>query len=177
MKRFLRFTLLAFLLVFVTGCVKTEDTGSSFKATYELWVGVVAMLVGIGLTVGGWFYRRKDVRGWVMFVFGLVATITFLPFGFIDHVTVTDKDIKTQWGFWVYPTKHEFAFDDVQSVSLEKEISTGRRGRKKTDFYLVFRLEGGRKEKLIATNALIEASMEKIAEQVKARNIPFIDQT
>lgn len=176
-KRFQLFTLLGFVLLCLTGCVKTEDSGTEFKATYELWVGIVAMLIGVGGTIGGWFYRRKDVRGWVLFVFALLATVLFLPFGFVDHVTVSESEIKTQWGFWVYPTKHEFRFDKVQSVSLEKEISRGRRGRKKTNFYLIFRLENGDKEKLIATNALMEASMEKIADQIKARNIPFIDQT
>lgn len=176
-RRCLTFLAPILLLVLFTGCVDTEDNAGVFKATYSLWVGVSAMVGGVLLTIGGWFWKQRDFRGWVLFIFGLVATITFLPFGFVDHVTITDQRLTSQWGFWVYPTTHEIEWDDVRNVTLTKEVSRGRRGRKNVSYELNFKLKSGTAQQLSATNSLMEASAEHIVDHLHERGIDVIDRT
>lgn len=165
------------ILVLFSGCVDTEDNAGVFKATYSWWVGASAMLGGILLTIGGWFWKQDDFRGWIFFIAALLATITFLPFGFVDHVTITDERLTSQWGFWVYPTTHNIEWDEVKNVTLTKEVTRGRRGRKNVSYNLNFRFKGGGVQHLSATNSLMEASAEHIVDHLHERGIDVIDNT
>jgi len=165
------------LLVFFSGCVETEDQAGVFKATYAWWVGASAMLGGILLTIGGWFWKQDDFRGWIFFIAALMATVTFLPFGFVDHVTITDERLSSQWGFWVYPTTHEIEWDDVNRCTLTKKVSRGRRGRKNVSYELNFALKSGKTQHLSATNSLMEASAEHIVDHLHERGIEVFDMT
>ena len=116
-------------------------------------------------------YKRQ------ILLIGLVATITYLPFGFVDHVTIDDERLTSQWGFWVYPTKHEIIWDDVKSVTLTKEVTRGRRGRRNVSYNLNFNLTSGATQHLSATNALMEASAEHIVDHLHERGIEVLDRS
>jgi len=124
----------ALMLLCVCGCVDTEEKAGTFRATYSWWVGTAAILGGLLLAIVGWLWKQTSFRGWVLFIFALVGTIGFAPFGFVDHVTVTEERLQTKWGFWMAPTLHDIAFDDVAGVNLTKEITRGRRGRHTVGF-------------------------------------------
>ena len=161
----------ALMLLCVCGCVETEETAGTFRATYSWWVGTAAILGGLLLAIVGWLWKQTSFRGWVLFIFALVGTIGFAPFGFVDHVTVTQERLQTKWGFWMAPTLHDIAFDDVAGVNLTKEITRGRRGREKVNYNLVFRMNNGEADELTATNSLMEAAIESIVERLGARGV------
>ena len=165
------------LLVLFSGCVDTEDNAGVFRATYSWWVGALAMGGGLFGIFVGWMWKQSDFRGWLILIIALVATITYLPFGFIDHVTIDDERLTSQWGFWVYPTKHEVQWNDVKRVTLTKEVKRGRRGRKRISYNLNFSLNSGGTQHLSATNSLMEASAEHIVDHLHERGIEVIDQT
>ena len=171
----LQFFLMALFLCVFCGCVKREETSSGITVTYELWVGIVAILVGVAATFFSWF--ATGWRGKLFFAICLIGTLGFAPFGFVDHVTITDSQMNTQWGFWVMPTKHEVKFDEVNNVALTKSVSRGRRGRKNTNYNLEFAMSDGRVEKLSATNSLMEESADFLAEHLAMRGIEIVNQT
>ncbi len=174
-RRTIQLFLIAFLTFAFCGCVRREATSTGITVTYETWVGIVGVLVGVVATFFSWF--ATGWRGKLFFAVCLIGTITFSPFGFIDHVTITDSQMNTQWGFWVFPTKHEVKFDDVESVALTKSVSRGRRGRKNTNYNFEFRMSDGHVEKLSATNTLMEEAIETLVEQLGVRGIEVADQT
>ena len=90
---------------------------------------------------------------------------------------IDDKHIEGRWGFSVAPTTHDIALDNVNDVTLTKEISRGRRGRKNTNYYLNFNLKNGGTEKLTTSNSLMEASADKLLATLVTRNIPIVDNT
>ena len=168
--------LICVVLLLSAGCTNKEDIPDGIRVSYQSWVGVVAVAVGLLASIGGWFAKNTGFRGWIFFIFALLGLLLFSPFGFFDHVTVTDQQISTQWGFWIAPTKHEFRFDDIESVALTEETKSSRRG-KTTSYYFVFRLNNGNKEKLIASNSLMERATQFIIEQLKSRRIQIVDRT
>ena len=91
--------------------------------------------------------------------------------------TIDDERLTSQWGFWVYPTKHEVQWNDVKRVTLTKEVKRGRRGRKRISYNLNFSLNSGGTQHLSATNSLMEASAEHIVDHLHERGIEVIDQT
>lgn len=171
--------LLCFSMMFLclAGCTKKEDITDGIRVSYELWVGITAMLGGVVATVIGWFARTKGWRGWLFFIIAVLGLTCFAPFPFVDHVTVTNQRISTQWGFWPIPTKHDFSLDDVTSVTMTKETSRSRRGGRRTSYYLNFRLNDGTTEKLTAGNKLMEEAADELVSQLAAHGIQITDQT
>ena len=176
-KRWIPFSVVCAFLILSAGCTNKEDIPGGIEVSYQSWVGVVAVAVGLLASIGGWFAKNTGFRGWIFFIFALLGLVFFSPFGFVDHVTVTDQQINTQWGFWVAPTKHEFRFDDIESVALTKETKSSRRGGTTTTYYFLFRLKNGNKEKLIASNSLMERATEDIMERLAARGIQIVDRS
>ena len=165
------------LLLFLSGCTKTKVDGSTLKVTYEAWVGIASLAVGIAATAFAWFAKKDGgIRAWVFFIVASAGTVFFAPFAFFDHVTVSEEKLSTQWGFWAFPTKHEFKFDDVQQVTLEKKTRRTRRGRR-TSYDLNFQLRNGTSESLSATNSLMEEASDALVNQLERRNIHVIDRT
>ena len=175
-KKWSPFALICVLLLLSAGCTNKEDIPNGIRVSYQSWVGVVAVAVGLLASIGGWFAKNTGFRGWIFFIFALLGLLLFSPFGFVDHVTVTDQQISTQWGFWIAPTKHEFRFDDIKSVELTEETKSSRRGTT-TNYYFVFRLNNGNKEKLIASNSLMERATQFIIEQLSLRGVQIVDRT
>jgi len=161
----------ALILLCVCGCVDTDESAGTFRATYSWWVGTAAIIGGLALAIVGWLWKQTSFRGWVLFIFALAGTIGLAPFGFVDQVTVTEERLQTKWGFWMAPTLHDIAFDDVAGVNLTKEITRGRRGRKDVKYNLVFRMKNGEADELTATNALMKAALESIAGRLADRGV------
>ena len=144
---------------------------------FESWVGFAGIVVGIAASIFGWFIKSSGgFRGWIFFIIAVVGTVTFSPFGFVDHVTVSADRLQTQWGFWIFPTKHDIPFDNVSGVALTKSTSVSRRGRR-TNYHLEFQLNDGKKESLTATNTLMEAASEDLMLRLATRGIIVNDLT
>lgn len=171
--------LLAMLLftVVLCGCVKRETSESGVVVSYEMWVGFAGILGGLAATLFGWYLKSHSIRGWIFLLIALIGTVTFSPFGFIDHVTIGHDHLQTRWGFWCFPTINDVAFADVAAVNLSKKITSGRRGRKETRYYFDFAKNDGSVVSITATNALMEEAAQDILVELDNHNIPFNDVT
>ncbi|HQX51764.1 MAG TPA: hypothetical protein PLR25_17725 [Planctomycetaceae bacterium] len=174
-----KLTILAMLIVCAAlcGCVKREATDSGVIVSYEMWVGFAGVLGGIAATAFGWYLKSHSVRGWIFLIMAFLGTVTFSPFGFVDHVTVTHDRLQARWGFWCFPSTYDIAFADVSSVSLSKKITSGRRGRKNVSYNLDFSKRDGSVVSMTATNSLMEEASEDIVAELDSHNIPFNDVT
>lgn len=161
------------LCTLISGCVKRQETESSVVVSYEMWVGIAGVLGGFVASAIGWYLKNHGFRGWVFLIMAVAGTLTFSPFGFVDHVTITNDRLQTRWGFWCLPNVHDIVFSDVTSVNLSKKITSGRRGRKNVNYYLDFAKKDGTVESISATNALVEEASEDIMAQLDQHGIPF----
>ena len=165
------------LCVSLSGCVKRQESETGVVVSYQMWVGFAGVLGGIAASTAGWFMKNRGFRGLVFLIVAVAGTVTFSPFGFVDHVTITNERLQSKLGFWCFPTTHDIAFADVASVTLSKKIKSGRRGRKETNYYLDFAKKNGTVESITASNALVEEAGGDIMVQLDLHGIPFTDVT
>lgn len=177
MRKQLNLLALLLLTAVLCGCVKRETTESGVVVSYELWVAFSAILGGIAASAFGWYLKSHSVRGWVFLIVAVLGTVTFSPFGFVDHVTVDHDHLETRWGFWCFPTINKVAFSDVASVNLSKKITSGRRGRKNVNYYLDFAKKDGSVISISATNSLMEEAAPDVLVELDSHSIPFQDVT
>lgn len=172
--RVVKFCVVAFLLMCVTGCTQKVADAGTVVCSYQWWVGPVSLLVGVGLTAAGWANRKDGIRAILFLVVAAALTVGFAPFGFFDKVVVDKDHMESRWGLWCYPTTHHVRFDDVTTVRFTSEESTGRRGRRKINYYYEFNLKSGQIEKVTADNSLMEEAAGDLIAQLQQRGIPLI---
>jgi hypothetical protein len=165
------------LIATAAGCTREETQGDLKIWTYESWVGVVAILAGIAVTVGALALRKSGFGAYVVAFFAIAFTVGFAPFGFVDYIKLDKEHVSTRWGFWFTPTIHEIRFDDVSRVDHTKEEKRGRRGRKSTSYYLVFTSRSGVQDKLGVGNSLMKAAKEEIVLALAAKGLEVNDLT
>lgn len=176
-RRHLPILLAIILISVISGCTRKSVEGSVTTVQYETWVGIACMIGGVAGTAISFLLRSKGGRAWAFLVISALATILFLPFGFVDYVRVSQDHLETRWGFWCFPTRHSIAFDEVRGVQLTKKVKVGRRGRSDTSYNLEFQMSDGRTESLSATNDLVEASVHEILQPLADRGITLVDLT
>lgn len=167
----------AFCCLLLSGCTRKYADGDATVAVYQTWVGLSAVAGGLIATGVAAALRSKSAQVWVFLVIAALATVLFLPFGFVDYVRVTPDRLQTRWGIWLFPTVHDISFDEVRGLQLSKSISRGRRGRKNTNYNLDFQMADGRTESLSATNDLIEEAIDEIMTPLRERGIFLVDTT
>jgi|GEM_PF-1406428 len=176
-RRFHPLLVVALLCLVLSGCTRKSVDGEVTTVVYETWVAILAILGGVGAAVLSFVFRSRGLQLWVLLIASVLATLLFLPFGFVDYVRVSPERLETRWGFWCFPTLHNIAFDDVRGVQLTKKVSSGRRGRKNTSYNLDFQLADGRVESISATNDLVEEAVDEILQPLAERGIHLVDLT
>ena len=161
----------------LAGCTRKETQGDLTIVTYEAWVGLVAILIGLVVAVVSLLMRKSGIGAWIVAIAAVAFTVGFAPFGFVDYVRVDKEHIATRWGFWFVPTLHDIRFDDIAKVDYTKETRRGRRGRKETSYNLVFSRKSGEQEKLTATNSLMQAASDELVDALSAKGLAINDLT
>ena len=179
MKRNLPHYIFACLvLAALTGCVQKSANGSSHVFTYEIWVPLLVLMGGIVGAPAGWFVRHASARlGWGLLILAPIGAIFFAPSLFMEKVVVHDDALTVRSGIWGMTANHDVKFDNVQMVRLTSEEVRGRRGRKTTNYYLVFVQKDGSQAKVSINNNVTEAAAPLILEKMDDREIPIINET
>jgi MFS family permease len=165
------------LLLCTAGCVREEVSGTTRTFTYELWVPASILVGGIVAAVAGWFLRQRGSWGWILLIGGPIAAIFFAPSMFRDRTVLTDERLQVTTGIWGMTAAHDVAFADLTMIRQIAEESRGRRGRRRTNYYLVCERKDGTSAKLPLGNNLVEAAATPFMEAATARGIPYQDDT
>lgn len=179
MPRSIQFAALAaFLLLGLGGCVREDVDGSTITVTNELWVPLVALLGGIAAAPAGWFLRQKSARfGWGLLIFCPIIVLGIAPSLFLDRAVVDDTHFSLRTGIWGLTAVHEVKFADLSRIRLISEETTGRRGRKRTNYYLLCERKDGTSAKVPLGNKVAETAAPHLVERAKALNVPVVDET
>ena len=117
------------LLLSMGGCVKetTESTIQTFS--YELWVPLSVLLVGILATAAGWKLRDTSARfGWGLVVMGPCAVFLFAPSLLREQVIVDDTGLYTRSGIWGLTAVRDVKYEDLQLVRFTFRAGPQRPG-------------------------------------------------
>ncbi len=170
--------LATFLLLGIGGCVREDVNGSTITVTNELWAPLVALVGGIAAAPAGWYLRKKSTRfGWGLLILSPVAVVGLAPSLFLDRAVVDDTHFSLRTGIWGLTAVHEVKFADLTRIRLISEESTGRRGRKRTDYYLLCERKDGTSSKVPLGNKVAETAAPHLVERAQALNIPIVDET
>lgn len=165
-------------LVTASGCVTESTEGSTSKFSYELWIPLSIFFGGVVAAPAGWVLRSWSGRvGWGLLVGGPLAALFFAPSMFLERVIVTENGFSSRGGIWGATVSHDVEFKEIRSVRLTSEQSTGRRGRKKTNYYMICEKSDGTSAKVALGNDVAEAAAVRILMILSERGIPIVDQT
>lgn len=175
MNRYLKLLLVCCFIFLLSGCTNTETITGGIRVTFQLWIGIAAIVGGLLVATFGWFIRANNFRGWAICVSALIATVVIGPNTLFDHVTVTEEKFSTRGGLWFWPKIHEFEFEDIRSLGVTEEKKRYK-GRQQNSYFMEFHLKSGKTVKLYATNALMKQATEAIMENLQSRKIPIVNQ-
>lgn len=162
---------LAILLCLTVGCVSSEVDGRTTTYTYEIWAPLTVLVGGVtALPFGVLLLKRIKRLGIVVLISGLIAAVMVAPSMFRDQVIVSDEDLHLRTGFWGLTAVHHVQFADVESVTFEREVKRGRRGRKRVSEFLLFQTRQG-VARVPVSNRLTRAAMEDIIARLGKRGI------
>jgi len=170
--------LAAFLLLGLSGCVREDVDGSTFTYSNELWVSLVTLLAGVAAAPAGWYLRKQSARfGWGLLILSPFIVVGMAPSLYLDRAVVDDTHFSLRTGFWGMTAVHDVNFADLSRVRLIAEESTGRRGSKHTNYYLLCERKDGTSAKVPIGNKVAETAAPRLIEGAKAQNVPIVDET
>ena len=168
----------ALLLLGVSGCVREDVNGSTITVTNELWAPFLALMGGVAAAPAGWFLRKKSNRiGWGLLIFSPILVVGIAPSLFLDRAVVDDTHFSLRTGIWGLTAVHDVKFADLSGIRLISEETTGRRGRKRTNYYLLCERKDGTSAKVPLANQVAETAAPYLIERAKALNVPIVDET
>jgi hypothetical protein len=177
-RSLIRVGLAAFLLLGLCGCVREDVNGSTITFTNELWVPLVVLLGGIVAAPVGWLLRKRSGRlGWGLLIISPVTVLGFVPSLFLDRAVVDDTHFSLRTGIWGMTAVHDLKFNDLSRVRLISEQTTGRRGSKRTNYYLMCERKDGTSAKVPLGNKVAETAAPYFVERASALKIPVVDET
>jgi hypothetical protein len=167
-----------FFLGMVSGCVREHTDGPVQSFTYEMWVPLSVFLGGIVAAPVGWLIRNASSRlGWGLLIIGPIAAIFFAPSLFFDRAVIDESKFSVRTGIWGMTSVYEVKFDELVSVSIVSEEVRGRRGSKRTNYFLLCQRGSGISEKIPVNNNVSEAAAPHFLKRVAERGIPVLDET
>ena len=178
LSRPVRMGLFVLPVALLAGCVHQESSGSTATFRYEYWVPLVTFLGGAVAAPLGWVLRQRSTRlGWTFLIGGPIAALGFAPSLLGEKVVVDAEHFHVQTGVWGMTSVHDVKFANLQSVKLTSEVSTGRRGRKSTNYFFLCEMKSGATIKVPMNNKVAEAAAAPIVMQVMAHGIPIVDES
>lgn len=174
-SRCLALATLLLLACFSAGCIEEKTAENSINYAFSWWVPALLFLGGIAMVPVGWITRQTRF-GWAFLIGGPAVLLVLAPGTLTDRVTVDAEQFTLHTGFWFAPTHFEVRFDDVERIEITSETRRGRRGRKKTSYFLdCYRKSGGMDHVPIGT--LMEEAAGAVLAVAQERGIPLNDLT
>lgn len=162
----------------LTGCVQEKTDGSTHTFTYELWLPLVVLLVGMVVAPIGWMLRIRSSRyGWSFLILGPVAAIGFAPSLFLERSVVDETGLSIRSGIWGLTAVHELKYAKLRTVSLTSEEVRGRRGSKRTKYYLNCNMSDGTTKKVQLGNNVSQSAAPYFLKEANERGIPVFNET
>ena len=179
MKRYVQpHFIFAILLLNVAGCIHESSDGPTKTFTYELWVPLSVLLIGVVAVPSGWFLRKENEKlGWGLLVIGSLASILFAPSLFRDRAIVDDSTFSLRTGIWGLTAIHEVKFQNLKQVRIVSEQVSGRRGMKRTNFYFLCERNDGTSVKVPVANNVSQAAAPYFLKRITDLGIPILDET
>jgi len=170
--------LAAVVLSGASGCVHESSDGPTRTFTYELWVPASVLIGGLAAAPAGWFLRKSSARfGWGLLFVAPIAAIFFAPSLFLDRAVVDDNTFSLRTGIWGLTAVHEVRFDDLKTVRIIAEETSGRNGSKRKNYYLICERIDGSTSKVPVNNNVAQAAAPRFLEKIADRGIPIQDET
>lgn len=146
--------------------------------TYQFWVPLSVFLGGIVATGVGWFGRKSSSRfGWGLFAVGIIGTLVFAPSTLRDRAVVDDDGFSLRTGIWGLTAVHDVKFQDLKMVRITSEEVRGRRGSKRTNYYMMCERKDGTTAKVPINAKVAQAALPYFVEKASQRGIPIVDET
>jgi hypothetical protein len=178
MKRTTFLVLVGLLLACASGCVEESVDGVNRVYTYPLWLPLTVFLGGMVGGVAGWMLRNSISRlAWALLIGGPIAAILFAPSLLRDRAVVGADSFSLRSGIWGLTAVHEVKFADLTSVRIVAEEVRGRRGSKRTNYYLVCERKDGTSAKVPLNNSVSEAAAPALLERLNELDIPVVNAT
>ena len=182
MNRNTRGCLFALLLLLgASGCVRENVEGETHTFAYELWVSLSLLLGGLAATAGGWLWKSKTESQsnyvWVLLIGGPIAALGFAPSLFLERSVVDNEKLTINSGIWGQTATHELKLDNLRQIRIISEESRGRRGRKRTSYYMMCDRKAGETAKVSINNDVTEAAAGEFIEQAIEHGVPVLDET
>ena len=169
--------LLALPLVLLAGCVHESTTDSTTTFRYEYYVPALVFLGGIVAAPLGWVARQRSARfGWTLLILGPIAALGFAPSLFGERMIVDGDHFEAHSGAWG-TTSQSVKYADMKGLRLTSEVTTGRRGKKKTNYYFECEMKSGPTIKVPMASKIDAAAALPILLQVKLHDIPISNET
>ncbi len=168
----------ALLLATASGCVRESSDGSSHAFSYQFWLPLIIMLGGIVAMPAGWFLRSVSGRlGFGLLILGPIGALGFAPSLFLESTKVDQDAFTVRSGIWGMTACHCVKYDDVRQVRIVAEQVRGRRGSKRTNYYLVCERKDGGTDKVGINNDVTESAAPHILQQMTDHNVPIVNET
>jgi hypothetical protein len=177
-RSFRHVVIAAFLLLGLSGCVQEDVNGSTITFTYAFWVPLLTLLGGLVAAPAGWYLRSKSARfGWGLLIISPIVVAGIAPSLYLDRADIDDTHFSLRTGIWGMTAVHDVKFNDLSRVRLILEESTGRRGSKRINYYLLCERKDGTSAKVPLGNKVAETAAPYLVARVKALNVPLVDET
>src|SRR5262245_14419497 len=94
-------TLLPVCCLIATGCVDESRVNDETVFTYQLWVPLVTLVIGVvGLVLGIVLRRVNNYVGWILIVCGPLFAVGMAPSLFRDRVAISADGFHVRTGIW-----------------------------------------------------------------------------
>lgn len=166
------------VLIGMSGCVRESSNGVTQTFSYEWWLPLLVFLGGLVAAPAGWFLRQWSTRlGWGLLIIGPLAAIFFAPSLFLERTVITDTTFSKRSGIWGCTASNDISIGDLEQVSIISEQVRGRRGSKRTEYFLLCQEKGGKTEKVSINNDVSQAAAACFLERVSEQGILIVDKT
>ena len=161
------------LIIFTSGCVDEASDGTTMTFTYELWAPLSVFFFGLVAAATGWLIRESFERyGWALLFGGPLLALFFGVPLFFDHAVVSDTSLKLRINAW----GHDVEYEDLQLIRIDSEEKSGRRGRKRTVYFMSCERKDGTKAKVNLNNKIAEAAAPYFLERAAEFGVPILNQ-
>lgn len=164
------------MLSVLAGCVRQSTQGAEKVYSYELWVPLSILLLGMSAAPVGWLLRNSWKKsGWGLLAAGPLFALVVAPTWFLASGRVSDESISMRRGFWGL-SRHEVRFDDLAELRLTKEVKRqGRRGARWTAYTLVCSRRDGSAIEIPLENPVSSQAVSDFVNRAMARGVPYRD--
>jgi hypothetical protein len=161
-------------LLMLTGCVEKDVVEGATVVRNASWVYGLIGLAGVALAIiGGVAIKSNWWQGGITLLVGLGILIIGTPTYLLEKTTVRDDGFEVKTGVFG-GTVHVAKYADIDSMEIVSEEVRGRRGRKRTKYYLLLHMKSGGDVKLDASDGVDAEAVPLIVEKAMAQGVKMV---